>query len=186
MRIKASYHQERLWFIHRFECESLYRSGPVYHNIPLILEIEGPLENEVVEQALETVVNRHEALRTRMIWAEEQLYQQVEGQMELSLQVLDLTGSSQEIAKPLLEIAIAESQRPFSPEAEPLIRSLLIRISPVKSLLVLTLHHLVADRYSLGIILAELAQCCQALQEGESPRLPAIPLQYPDFSQGTL
>jgi hypothetical protein len=187
LRIKASYHQERLWFIHRFEYEDLYRFGPVYHNIPLILEIEGTLDTAVVKQGLEIVVNRHEALRTRLITVEEELFQQVEPKIELKVQVLDLTfSSSKETNKPLLEIAIDEAKRAFSLEAAPLIRAVLIKISPGKSLLVITLHHLVSDRYSLGIITTELVQCFQALHKGQSPRLPDIALHYADFSQWQL
>ncbi|NIM15786.1 MAG: amino acid adenylation domain-containing protein [Candidatus Aminicenantes bacterium] len=178
MKVRASYHQERLWFIHQFEYEDLYEFGPRYHNIPLILEIKGALDPHLLEQGLNTVINRHEALRTSMITVENQLFQLVEPGIDITLQVLDLADGSSG-----LDMALEEARRPFFLEGQPLIRAVLIKVSTVKHFLVITLHHLVSDRCSLGIIAAELARCYQALQEGLSPVLPDVPLHYADFSQ---
>ncbi|MCP5108581.1 MAG: amino acid adenylation domain-containing protein, partial [bacterium] len=187
MKLKASYHQERLWFIHRFEYGDLYKSGPVYHNIPLVLEIEGVLDINLLELSLNTVINRHEALRTRMLVVEEELFQLVEPEVELKIQVLDSAGDgSSEPHQSFLEMAIAESKRPFFQDGKPLIRAALLKISSLHSMLVITLHHLVSDRCSLDIIAAELAQCYQALRQGVSPGFPGLALHYADFSQWQL
>ncbi|UCH95058.1 MAG: amino acid adenylation domain-containing protein [Candidatus Aminicenantes bacterium] len=178
MKIKASYHQERLWFIHQFESEDIYEGGPIYHNIPLILEITGSLDINRLEQCISRVIQRHRALRTRMITVENQLFQQVEPKIGLNLQVLNLPGGSSG-----LEMALKEAKRPFTMEGESLVRAAVIKTSIDKNILVITLHHLAADQYSLGIIATELALCYQALQEGSLPELPDVRLHYADFSQ---
>ena len=150
----------------------------------MILEIKGILDINLLEQSLRIVANHHEILRTRMVTVEEELFQEVEPKIELKLQVLDLsTGSSGETHQSLLELAVEESKRPFVLDGKPLIRATLIKTSAAKSILVVTLHHVVSDQYSLGIILSELAHCYQALRKGISPDLPDLPLHYADFSQ---
>ncbi|UCH95064.1 MAG: amino acid adenylation domain-containing protein [Candidatus Aminicenantes bacterium] len=184
MKVKASYHQERLWFIHQFESGKLYESAPTYHNIPLIIEIKGKLDLNLLKQSLCTVINRHEVLRTRMIAIEGELFQQVEPEVELRLAILDFTVESRGQAhKTPLNMAVEEAKHPFSPGDAPLIQAALIKISPHNNVLVIVLHHLVSDRCSLGTIASEFACIYQALQEGKSPRLPDLPLHYADFSQ---
>ncbi|MCP5048333.1 MAG: AMP-binding protein, partial [bacterium] len=184
MRAKASYHQERLWFIHQFERGYLYQSGPVYHNIPLILEINGNLNINLLEKSLETILNRHEVLRTRMITIENEVLQQVESTTEFKPELLDPNaGNEEKTGKTPLDIAISESKRPFSFKDGLLIRAVLLKYSTLKHYLVITIHHLIADRCSLNIITSELINCYKALQEGRTPDLPELPLHYIDFSQ---
>jgi hypothetical protein len=113
-----------------------------------------------------------------MITVENQLFQLVEPKIKLKLRILNLPGGGSG-----LEMAVNEAKRPFRLESEPLVRAALIKTPTDKNILVITLHHLVGDQCSLGIIAAELALCYQALQEGSSPELPDVRLHYVDFSQ---
>jgi len=83
--IPASYHQERLWFIDRFETGNLYESTPVYHNIPLLLKIRGPLQREKLGQSIREVIQRHPALRTRVITMDDKPFQWIHREKKITL-----------------------------------------------------------------------------------------------------
>ncbi|MCP5102464.1 MAG: AMP-binding protein, partial [bacterium] len=192
MKISASYHQERLWFIDTFESGNLYPSSPVYHNIPILLTITGQLSHRALEQSLREVIHRHEALRTRIITVDNKPVQSVDTTAAFKLPVLEVTGNSpgKEHAE-AVSLAIEESQRPFLIDKEPLIRAKLFQINGTdrknknnkQFLLLIILHHVIADNYSLEILVKEIFAFYNGHLEGEVPRLPRLPIQYADFSQ---
>jgi len=128
MKIPASYHQERLWFIDTFEAGNLYPSGPVYHNIPLLLSITGPLDHQVLEQSIREVIHRHETLRTNIVTVDNKPLQAIKPSVEFHLKVSEITDntSNNEKTGPVA-VAIEESQRPFLIDKEPLIRARLFQ-----------------------------------------------------------
>ncbi|MGA7439680.1 MAG: amino acid adenylation domain-containing protein, partial [Luteibacter sp.] len=172
-----SWHQERIWFIDTFERGYLYEESPVYHNIPLILKIKGPISAPSMNEALNDVVRRHDVLKTRV---------HVDGaraSQTYSSEPLRLsTGSS--AAEDALAHAIDESQRSFAmDENQPLIRAKLIRIDDDRSVLCITAHHLIADRESMRLLGAELIEIYQARTANRPPRIPDVPIQYHDYAR---
>jgi amino acid adenylation domain-containing protein/non-ribosomal peptide synthase protein (TIGR01720 family) len=180
MKIQASYHQERLWFIDKFENGVLYDSAPIYHNIPLILNITGPLEIDSLTKSIQTVIDRHESLRTLIITEDDKPFQVISQSLEFTLAKVDKSGIGYGNA---MVCALEEAKRPFVLHEGPLIRGSLIQYDNGKFILVITLHHIIADRQSMGILQEEIFLTYQAYMQDRSPRLPELSLQYADFSQ---
>jgi hypothetical protein len=177
MNLLASYHQERIWFIDKFERNALYADGPIYHNIPLIIEIKGILNPDILEQSIAGVISRHEALRTRIVTIKDQPYQVIDPEPNFTLEISDLTGRPEESAW-ALDLAIVQSKQPFMIENGKLIRGTLFKRKPDRWLLVITIHHLICDKYSLGVIAREIPVFYQAISQERTPDLPELPLQF--------
>ncbi|MCP4150469.1 MAG: hypothetical protein GY757_22165, partial [bacterium] len=150
-RQPLSYHQERMWFIDTFERGNLYDSSPVYHNVPLILTLKGELDIETLEQSIREVIARHQSLHTGIEAkeGEELPHQLIDPGMKFKLEESGSGGAP-------LARALEEAKRPFLIEKEPLIRARLIRFEERNFLLVITVHHMVADNYSRQILAREL------------------------------
>jgi amino acid adenylation domain-containing protein len=188
MKVEASYHQQRLWFIDRFEAGNLYESSPVYHNIPLLLNILGPLDVDTLTRSIQGVIQRHEALRTRIVTVEDRPFQLIDREVDFNLEIVDLPdGAFKEDRegdrKRAVELAVERSRQPFSLSGGPLIRGILIRLSEGEALLGITVHHIVSDKFSLGVLENEMAAYYDAYKNGGVPRLPDLPIHYADFSQ---
>ena len=181
MELEASYHQERLWFIDRFEAGNLYPGAPVYHNIPVIVEIAGELIVPLLERSLNDVVSRHEALRTRIVTneSENRPQQFIQNQIYVPLRVIDIPDGS----KPL-ETIILDSKQPFSIDSadHPLLRAVIVSTGENRYMLGITLHHLIADRWSLQLLLREMFQIYDVFLDNRLPDLPEPPIHYADFS----
>jgi amino acid adenylation domain-containing protein len=184
MNIPASYHQERLWFIDKFENGTLYESSPIYHNIPLILNIEGPLDIEILERSIQDVINRHEALRTRIITRDNKPFQCVKQTVDFSLSILDMTGDGNTGGyDKAISCAYEEINQPFLLHQGPLIRGKLIRFESRRFILSITVHHIIADSYSIGILLEEIFLYYNGYIEKCPLKLPDLSIHYADFSQ---
>jgi amino acid adenylation domain-containing protein len=173
-----SSHQERLWFIDQFETGNVYASHPIYHNIPLLLAIEGsPVDAGLLEQSLNEVIARHEPLRTRILSEGDRQFQSVRAEARLTLDVTPLAAGT--TADAAVERALDEARRPFRLDRAPLLRAVLFQQPDGDSLLLLVAHHIIADRQSLQLIAGELAE----RYAGRMPALlPALPLQYADYT----
>ncbi|HYC28286.1 MAG TPA: condensation domain-containing protein, partial [Chitinophagaceae bacterium] len=125
--LPASYHQERMWFIDKFECGFLYEAGPVYHNIPLIIDFNAPVDAEALHERLQQLVDNYSVLRTQIITIEERPYQKIAGSVKINLHE---TGDI--------------IDRPFRLD-EVLIRAALLQ----GTRLVLCVHHSIADRHTM-------------------------------------
>jgi syringomycin synthetase protein SyrE len=174
-----SYHQERLWFIDQFETANVYESSPTYHNIPLILELDGSVNYDLLESSLNEIVKRHDALRTRIVTENARGRQVLSPKETLRLTVIDFAGEQ------LMDAAFAEIRRPFILDRDLPIRAALFRTSK-ESLLIVTVHHIVADRRSLEIIATELAEIYSARREGREPQLQKQSLQFNQYSNWQL
>jgi len=184
MRIPASSHQERLWFIDHFETGNVYPANPIYHNLPLILHLVGQIDHHLVEQSINTIIARHEALRTRVVKESDHLFQSVSSHESLKLKVVDGAADREGISLDRgLDLALGEARLPFSLDRGPLLRAALFRLTRSESLLVIVVHHILADRRSLQIIAAELAESYNARATGRQAKLPELPLQYPNYSE---
>ncbi|HEV7508323.1 MAG TPA: amino acid adenylation domain-containing protein [Thermoanaerobaculia bacterium] len=175
--LPLSFAQQRLWFM-----EQVDPGTPVYL-IPAAVRLSGPLDAEVLEQAVNEVVRRHEVLRTTFSLANDLPVQVVAPELTVPMSRADLSAlPPAEREEKLLGWATSEARQPFDLERGPLLRLLLLRLGAEEHLLLLTLHHIVADGWSLGLLLREVAQLYPALARGESPALPPLAVQYADFA----
>ncbi len=165
--LPLSFAQQRLWFLEQFE-----PGNPTY-NIAAAVRLKGPLDAAALESALAGVVARHDALRSRFEAVEGEPAVRVHAPEEMTLR-LDAVDVPDEARVPAL--AREEALRPFDLATGPLVRARLLKLSDDDHVLLLTLHHIVSDGWSMGILVREVA----ALYEGRE--LPALPIQYPDFA----
>ncbi|HLP60228.1 MAG TPA: condensation domain-containing protein, partial [Candidatus Deferrimicrobium sp.] len=184
MEFKSSYHQTRLWFIDSFEAGKLYEGSPIYHNIPLIFRLKGEIEYTLLEKSINAVIHRHGALRTRIITQNNEPFQVIEAGIAIKLERLDLKSYREDNKEQYaLDLAIKFAQKPFTLDRDTLIRAAIIEVSGGESLLVIGIHHIIADRYSLTIIANEIFTHYRAYEKEETPSLPSLAAHYADFSQ---
>lgn len=176
--VPLSHHQERLWFL-----DQLHPGGANY-NIPAIARLTGRLDVAALEQSLSEIVRRHESLRTTFAVQPDGLPVQVIGRARsLTLPVTDLTDWPEtEREAEARRLATAEAGRPFVLTRGPLFRAFLLRLSEQEHVLVLNVHHIVADGWSIGVLTRELAALYEAFSQGRPSPLPELPVQYADFA----
>jgi amino acid adenylation domain-containing protein/non-ribosomal peptide synthase protein (TIGR01720 family) len=178
----TSFAQQRLWFLDQFE------PGSPFYNIPLAVRLQGRLDIDVLRRVLVEIVRRHEILRTTFIALDGQPMQLVtpfeaSGADPLPLPVTDLSHlpDDQREAE-MYRLATWEAQRPFDLRAGPLVRAALLRLTDDDHLALLTLHHIIADGWSMGVLLHELATLYAAFVAGRPAPLPDLPIQYADYA----
>ena len=177
LEMPPSFAQERLWFLDRWE------PGKSTYNLPAALRLSGRLVLEALEAALAAVVARHEALRTTFAEAGGRPLQVIAPAASVALPRIDLT-SLLETRREGAALALAreEAARPFDLARGPLLRAALLRLAGESHLLLLNLHHIVTDGWSMGILVREVGEVYGALLAGRLPALPALPLQYADYA----
>jgi natural product biosynthesis luciferase-like monooxygenase protein/amino acid adenylation domain-containing protein len=177
MYFPQSFAQQRLWFLNQLQPDN------IAYNVPTAITITGKLEMEALRRSLETIIWRHEILRTTFDIHQEGPVQIINAPEPFVLPVVDLsTHSPQERQKEARLRAIQEGQHPFDLIHGPLIRATLLRLDPTESLLLLTYHHIVADGWSRGILVNELKTLYAAFIAGQPDPLEALPIQYADFA----
>jgi amino acid adenylation domain-containing protein len=182
--LRMSYHQERMWFIDEFERGNLYESSPVYHNIPLVMELSGEIDAGAMERSVGMLVERHEALRTRIVEVDGEVVQAIGGGEGFRLTVSDeREGVEERRGEEMLGEALSRSGRPFRLDRELPIRGDLLRSGERSWVLVLTVHHALADRRSMEVLAGELSELYGAEVEGRGAELEGVELQYGDFSE---
>lgn len=174
-------HQERMWFIDVFEAGYLYPASPTYHNIPLLLEVDGPLTPQVLQTALDALMARHAILRTRIATREARGWQRIDDSARLPLRLLD-AGEGGEGGDHAVELALADCALPFEMEGGLLVRAALLRQGGGANLLAVTAHHIIADRASMRLLARDLVELCGAALEGRAARLPALSLSHADHA----
>jgi amino acid adenylation domain-containing protein len=182
MRALASYHQERLWFIERFEAGNLYESSPVYHNIPLIFKITGRLDEKSLEISLNEVINRHEALRTGITEKDDKVFQNITDKIDFKLVIDDLSGKSISDQQ-VMDLGMKYVKEPMPIDGKSLLRANLIRLSNDTRYLFLVVHHIVSDRYSTRIIAEEIVTIYNNHIKTGHIGLPMPDLQFPAISR---
>jgi amino acid adenylation domain-containing protein len=175
---QVSFGQQRLWFLEQLEPEN----GA--YNLASAIRITGILEIEALERALQTIVQRHDSLRTTFRTVEGQVMALVcaaPEPLELPQVSLDHLPEDQGEEEALL-LAAEEGRRPFDLSGGPLMRVKLLRLSPAVHMLVLTMHHIIMDGSSIGALLKEMAGFYEAFHSNRSPEVPALTIQYGDFA----
>ncbi|OUS25462.1 hypothetical protein A9Q99_21285 [Gammaproteobacteria bacterium 45_16_T64] len=192
--IPLSLNQQRLWILHQLEPES------VAYNMPIILKLLGDVDVVCFERALQEVVARHETLRTQIIQEGQVACQKITDSTLPTLSVTDLTHLSNEEQSEKLQAEIdRELKTPFTLGVDPLFRVRLLTLgndTKVEYVLLMSMHHIITDGWSLGIVVQELIACYNTLvktstlmavpqSQGELQRLASLPeldIQYADFS----
>ena len=176
--IPLSYTQQRVWFIDR-----LISGGSAY-NIPASVRIRGSLNLAVLERVLQEIVSRHEALRTRIEVVNGEPRQVIQDNIPVVLPVIDLNSCQQEEDREeaARRVARNEIQKPFDLQRGPLFRACLLKLAEQDHVLVVTMHHIVSDGWSLGILVREVSALYKAFSEGEPSPLAELKIQYADYS----
>ena len=173
----ASFAQQRLWFIEQL------MPGSVVYNIPGAIRILGPLNVTALEKSMQEVVRRHESLRTRFTTIKGDLVQVIEDHAEVPMILEDLDGLVEhERPSQAQRLALEEVRKPFDLKCVPLMRARLFRLGTQEHILVLTLHHIIADGWSLGILVREISSLYASIDGGTPSRLADSPIQYADYS----
>jgi len=175
--LPLSFAQERLWFLDRMETEG----AP--HTIPAALRLSGPLHVAALERALGEIVRRHESLRTTFRAVDGSPVQVIAPFRGFDLPVEELEGldpaeREREVARRVMDDAV----RPFDLEAGPLFRAHLLRLDDQEHVLLVCIHHVVSDGWSVGVLFRELSALYQAYRDGNESPLAGLPVQYADFA----
>ncbi len=173
--LALSFAQQRVWFL-----EQLGVVGAAYH-IPVRLRVQGALDRAALGRALDRIVARHEALRTTFAQVGGEPVQRVAEESGFRLIDHDLTHHP-DAQSELARLTAEEAGARFDLEDGPLIRGRLIRIAPDEHVLLVTMHHIVSDGWSMGVLTRELSALYGAFQRGEADPLPALEIQYADYA----
>lgn len=175
--LPLSYLQERLWFMEQWE------AGKPTYNLCQAYRLKGPLNVRAMEESFNVVVDRHEILRTSFGADDGRPSQIIAPVLRLSLPILDLrTVPEAEKNATSLQLAQEEARRSFDLTQGPLLRVLLVRLADEEHLLVLTVHQMVCDGWSVRILLSEFWTSYEAICRDQSPSLPTLSAQYSDFA----
>ena len=176
-KLPLSFSQERLWFLDQL------MEGQAIHNIPIAIRIKGVLNIEFMEKSLRTIIQRHETLRTTFHSEEGDPYLKIHHSLKRRIMQKDLSNLS--IAEREAEaqrLASEAAQKPFDLKIGPLIRMTLLKLDGIEHILLLTMHHIISDAWSLRILFHEFITLYSALV-GENPSpLPELSVQYSDFA----
>lgn len=188
----ASFAQQRLWFLDQLI------PGNTLYNVPTVIRLTGALNLAALEQTFDEIVRRHEALRTTFQLLEGQLVQAIaQGAQALPIapashapsltipvSLLDLRHiTADEREAEAKGIITAEIERPFNLSSEPLLRVMLLQLWETEHILVLNMHHIICDDWSIGVLIRELGTLYTAFAQNQASPLPELPLQYADFAQ---
>ncbi len=196
-QLPLSFAQQRLWFLDQMG------SSAAYH-MPLALRLRGHLDIPALAQSLSEIVRRHESLRTTFTAADGEACQVIHPPATVELPVIDLRHlAATQQGEEVLRLAQAEAERPFALTQDLLVRATLLRLGSPQSavthpesnaatpgsgfqaqdyVLLLTLHHIAADGWSMGVLVHELTTLYRAFTQGLSSPLPELPIQYADFA----
>ncbi|HEY0604518.1 MAG TPA: amino acid adenylation domain-containing protein, partial [Herpetosiphonaceae bacterium] len=180
--LPLSFAQQRLWFLDQLEPDS------ATYNIPAAWRLHGPLDVAALEQSLTTIVERHEALRTIFTTtADGQPVQVIAPPQPVPLPLIDLHPEgtrlpASEREDVVLRLAGTEARQPFDLARGPLIRATLLRLAETDHVLLLTMHHIVSDGWSMEVFARELVPIYTALIAGMPASLAQLPIQYADYA----
>ena len=172
--LPLSFAQQRLWFLDQLE------PGSAAYNIPAALRLRGPLDAEALRKTLETMVERHEALRTTFVSDGQR-----PGAADPRAGRVDRSRASTSSRRRCEARAHEEAAQPFDLSTGPLLRATLLRLAADDHVLLVTMHHIVSDGWSLGVLVREMMALYQAFAAGQPPPLAPLPIQYADFARGS-
>jgi acyl carrier protein len=175
--LPLSYAQQQLWFLDQL------KPGSLAYNTSIAIRLEGTLSTAVMEQCLNEVVRRHEALRTTFPAVKGRPFQAIAPSLCISLPVVDLSGLNDcEAQDWASQLAKDEAWRPFDLVRGPLLRGTLLRLDQQVHVELFSIHHIVSDGWSSGLLIREVTTLYQAFSTGMQSGLPDLTIQYADFA----
>ncbi|HYO51728.1 non-ribosomal peptide synthetase, partial [Archangium sp.] len=175
--LPLSFAQQRLWFLDQLQ------PGSAFYNVPAMVRMEGRLDAEVLERSLREVIRRHEVLRSTFHASPEGPVQVVSPTPEQVLARVDLRAVPAEAREDeVRRLALAEATRPFDLGRGPLVRCTLLWLDDTVHVVLLTLHHIVSDGWSMGLLIREVGALYGAFLAGQPSPLPELPVQYADHA----
>ena len=176
-RQAPSYAQQRMWVLWQLDPAS----GA--YNLPGAVRLKGRLDLGALEQAFASLVARHETLRTVFRRQADERLMQVALEPSLGVEHLDLSAlAAREREQAVSEAATRQSLLPFDLENGPLLRVQLLKLAAQEHVLLLTLHHIVSDGWSMNVLIDEFIRCYDAHERNAEPQLPTLPIQYGDYA----
>ena len=173
--IPLSFAQQRLWFLQQMQPDS------AVYNLPMAIQVEGFLDITAFAQSLNNIIRRHEVLRTRFTTVAGQPVQAIAPPTPIDIEHIDLQAAPNPEAA-VKQAALKAAQKPFDLSQDQLLRVTLLQLSDAKSVVLFTVHHIIADGWSQEILIQELATFYRAALLGQTASLPVLPVQYADFS----
>ncbi|MEH2221001.1 MAG: amino acid adenylation domain-containing protein [Nostoc sp.] len=173
--IPLSWAQERLWFLHHLEGES----GA--YTMPFAMRLLGNLNIKALEEAIGEMVRRHEVLRTRFEIEHDRPVQVIAADLTITLPVVDLQNAA-DPTKQVEQLAIQEAYKPFDLAKDPVLRVKMWQVATDEYILLIAIHHIAADGWSIGVLNRELSDHYRAISTGSSVILPELSVQYADFT----
>ncbi|UZN52005.1 amino acid adenylation domain-containing protein [Cupriavidus cauae] len=172
-----SYAQQRLWFLWQLE-----RDSGLY-NIPRAVRLRGALDRSSLQRTFDALVERHESLRTTFHQESEQAVQRIHPPFSLPINVSDLTDNDPAQRDAAVQSLVdAEAQAPFDLEQGPLLRVRLLRLADDDHILLVTMHHIVSDGWSMNVVIDEFARLYAGFVSGQPAQLAPLPIQYADYA----
>ncbi|HFC12082.1 MAG TPA: amino acid adenylation domain-containing protein, partial [Anaerolineae bacterium] len=168
--LPLSFSQERLWFFTQFQPEA------AAYNITLTIELHGALDSDLLTQALQLLVQRHESLRTTFVAHNGIPQQVIAEQGEVCLHVV--TCGEDEVEG----LISAETHHAFDLSRGPLLRTTILQLNPTRQILILSMHHIISDGWSINLLFSEVTAYYAALDQGVTPQPAPLPVQYPDYA----
>ncbi|MEH2367591.1 amino acid adenylation domain-containing protein [Nostoc sp.] len=171
--LPLSFAQQRMWFLYQLESQS------PFYNEGLQLRVAGVLNIEALQQSINEITSRHEILRTTFPAVDGKPLQIISPSLAMNIPVLDLQGLEESEVQ---QIVTKEARQPFDLSNGPLLRVTLLRLEPESHVLVLIMHHIITDGWSMGIFIQELSSLYRAFNLSSPLLLPELPIQYADFA----
>ncbi|MGF6109832.1 non-ribosomal peptide synthase/polyketide synthase [Pseudomonas frederiksbergensis] len=176
-RQALSYAQQRMWFLWQLDPQS----GA--YNLPGAVRLKGRLNLAALDQAFASLVARHETLRTVFQRQPDDSLQQVPASAPLAIEQVDFSGlPAAEREHAVAQAAQQQSLLPFDLAVGPLLRVKLLKLAEQEHVLLLTLHHIVSDGWSMNVLIDEFIRCYDAHDAGAQPQLAPLPIQYSDYA----
>jgi len=173
----VSFNQQQLWFIDQLD------SKQSVYNIPLVIRMKGRLDQVALQKSLNHLIQRHEVLRTTFYAENGEPVQVIAPKLEIELPVVDLKNHPEPRREAEVQQILRNAAgRQFDLSCGPLIRSDLLNLEQESHILIVTIHHIVFDGWSVDVLLRELMAGYATFCEGRPPHLPELPIQYADFA----
>ena len=175
--LPLSYAQQRLWFLDQLS------PGSAAYNMPFAVGLKGELNREALEQSLQEIVGRHEVLRTRFVVRDGNPVQVIVEDLRMEVERIEIGGEGgEERAGEVRRVVREEALRRFDLRRGPLVRAKLVRLGEQEHVLLVTMHHIVSDGWSMGILVREFRELYAAWVEGREAVLAELPIQYGDYA----
>ncbi|MFZ5515905.1 MAG: amino acid adenylation domain-containing protein [Candidatus Zhuqueibacterota bacterium] len=174
----VSFSQQRLWFLDQLE------PGNSIYNIPSAVRLSGELDVAALKRSVHELVRRHEILRTTFMSVNGEPMQMVAPSRQQDMPIIDLSQMDEPHRDAMIQrLAVEEAERPFDLGRGPLLRTSLIRLSDTEHIALYTMHHIISDGWSMGVLIREIAILYDAYSNNRPSPLPDLPLQYADFAK---